>query len=155
MWYNSFYLTESEVAEVHTPHRQALFANLVFNEEDEPAEVVYLEGKPYYVILDAGFRRHVEASYIDRQVVAAIRDQILAQRELVTEGILQMLGQDDLFTKALVDASLEHLDDRLFEQGIPEEARAWLGMLGFKVVVNHHGDVVQLNMPTQEMPPDG
>jgi hypothetical protein len=136
------------------PHKQALFANLVFNENDESAEVVYLEGEPYYVILDAGFRRHVEAAHIDRQVVAMLREQILSQRELVTEGILQMMGQDDLFTKAMVDTSIEHLDERLFEQGIPEDARAWLGMLGFKVVVNHHGDIVRLDMPTQEIPLD-
>ncbi len=135
-------------------HGQALFANLVFNEEDEPAEVVYLEGEPYYVVLDADFRRHVEASHIDRQVVEQIREQVLSQREFVTEGILKMMGQDDLFTKAMVDVSIEQLGDRLFEQGIPEEARAWLGMLGFKVVVNHHGDVVRLDMPTQEMPLD-
>ena len=139
---------------MHEPHRQVLFANLVFNEKDEPVEIVYLGGKPHYVILDAGFRRHVEAAHIDRQVVARIRQQILSQRELVTEGILQMMGQDDLFTKALVDTSIEHLGDRLFEQGLPEEARAWLGMLGFKVVVNHHGDVVRLDLPTQEIPLD-
>jgi hypothetical protein len=144
-------LTESEVT---VAHRQALFASLVFNEEDELTEIAYLEGEPHYVVLDAGFRRHVEAAHIDRQVVALIREQILSQRELVTEGILNMLGQDDLFTKAMVDTSIEHLDDRLFEQGIPQEARAWLGMLGFKVVVNHHGDVVRLDMPTQEIPLD-
>ena len=136
------------------PRKQALFANLVFNENDESAEVVYLEDEPYYVILDAGFRRHVEAAHIDRQVVAMLREQILSQRELVTEGILQMMGQDDLFTKAMIDTSLEHLDERLFEQGIPEDARAWLGMLGFKVVVNHHGDIARLDMPTQEIPLD-
>lgn len=136
------------------PRKQALFANLVFNENDESAEVVYLEGEPYYVILDAGFRRHVEATHIDRQVVVMLREQILSQRELVTEGILQMMGQDDLFTKAMIDTSIEHLDERLFEQGIPEDARAWLGMLGFKVVVNHHGDIVRLDMPTQEIPLD-
>jgi len=132
--------------------KQALFTNLVFNEQDEPAEVVFLEGEPHYIILDAGFRRHVEASHIDRQVMAAIREQILSQREFVIQGILQMLRQDDLFTKAMIDSSIEHLDERLYEQGLPEEARSWLGMLGFKVVVNHHGDVVRLDMPSQEMP---
>ena len=54
----------------------------------------------------------------------------------------------------MVDTSIEHLDDRLFEQGIPEEARAWLGMLGLKVVVDHHGDVVRLDLPAREMPLD-
>jgi hypothetical protein len=135
--------------------KQALFVNLVFNEADEPAEVITLEGEPHYVILDAGFRRHVEARYIDRQVVVAIREQILSQRELVTKGILQLMGQDDLFTKALIDSSIERLDEKLFEEGLPEEARAWLGMLGFKVIVDHHGDVVHLEMPTQEISPDG
>lgn len=131
--------------------KQALFVNLIFNEANEPAEVITLEGEPHYVILDAGFRRHVEAEHIDRQVVAAVRELILSQKELVTEGILQMMGQDDLFTKALVDSSIEHLDEKLFEQGLPEEARAWLGMLGFKVIVDHHGDVVDLELPTQEI----
>jgi len=134
--------------------KKALFADLVFNEKDEPAEVVHLEGVPYYVILDNDFRRHVEALYVDRQVVAMIREQILSQRELVTEGILELLQRDDLFTKAAVDSSIEQLDKGLFEQGIPQEARAWLGMLGFKVVVDHHGDVVRLDMPTQEIPLD-
>jgi hypothetical protein len=48
--------------------RQALFAGLVFNEEDEPAQVAYVGNEPSYVIVDAGFRRHVESEYVDRQV---------------------------------------------------------------------------------------
>ncbi len=136
------------------PYRQALFADLIFNEQNEPAEVVYLEGEPHYVILDAGFRRHVQASDVDRQVVARIREQLLSQREWVTESMLQILGQDDLFTKAMIDASLEHMDEQLLEQGMPEEARAWLGMLGLKIVVNHHGEVIHLDLPTQELPLD-
>ena len=43
------------------PPRHALFAGLVVNEQDEPAEVVYVGAIPYCVILDDGFRRHVEA----------------------------------------------------------------------------------------------
>ncbi len=113
-----------------------------------------MEGKPHYVVMDAGFKRHVEASYIDRQVVTRIHEQILSQQELVTEGILEMMGQDDLFTKGLVDASIKRVDERLLEHGLPEEARAWLGMLGFKIVVNHHGDLVRLDLPTQEIPLD-
>lgn len=136
------------------PYRQALFADLIFNEQNEPAEVVYLEGEPHYVILDAGFRRHIQASDVDRQVVMLIREQLLSQREWVTESMLQILGQDDLFTKAMIDASLERMDEQLLEQGMPEEARAWLGMLGLKAIVNHHGEVIHLDLPTQELPSD-
>jgi hypothetical protein len=64
-----------------------------------------------------------------------------------------MLGKDDLFTKAMIDASIQNIDrhmDLLFKQGLPEDTRTWLGMLGFKVVVNVHGEVVRLDAPGQE-----
>jgi hypothetical protein len=38
--------------------------------------------------------------------------------------------------------------DALMQQGIPEEGRAYLGMLGFKVVINYHGEVVKVNQPS-------
>ena len=134
------------------PSRQALFTGLVFNEQDEPAEVVYLGAVPHYVILDDGFRRHVEAEIVDRQVIELLRQQILSNRELVTQGMLTMLGKDDLFTKAMIDASIQNIDrhiDILLERGLPEDTRTWLGMLGFKVVVNVHGEVVRLDAPGQ------
>ena len=136
-----------------SPPRHALFAGLVFNEQDEPAEVVYIGAVPHYVILDDGFRRHVEAETVDRQVIELLRQQILSNRELVTQGMLAMLGKDDLFTKAMVDVSIQNIDrhiDLLFEQGLPEDTRTWLGMLGFKVVVNVHGEVVRWDAPAQE-----
>ena len=135
------------------PPKHALFANLVFDEQDEPAEVVYIGAVPHYVILDDGFRRHVEAETVDRQVIQLLRQQILSNRELVTQGMLAMLGKDDLFTKAMIDASIQNIDrhiDVLLEQGLPEDTRTWLGMLGFKVVVNVHGEVVRLDAPGQE-----
>ena len=135
------------------PPSHALFAGLVFNEQDEPAEVVYIGAVPHYVILDDGFRRHVEAETVDRQVIQWLRQQILSHRELVTQGMLAMLGKDDLFTKAMIDASIQNMDrhtDLLLEQGLPEDTRAWLGMLGFKVVVNVHGEVVRLDAPAQQ-----
>jgi len=36
---------------------------------------------------------------------------------------------------------------QLMEIGLPEETRSWLGMMGFKVVINLHGDVIDLDMP--------
>ena len=135
------------------PPRYALFAGLVVNEQDEPAEVVYIGAVPHYVILDDGFRRHVEAETVDRQVMELLRQQILSNQALITQGMLAMLGKDDLFTKAMIDASIQNIDqhiDVLFQQGLPEDTRTWLGMLGFRVVVNVHGEVVRLDAPGQE-----
>jgi hypothetical protein len=131
--------------------RQALFAGLIFDEEGKPAETAYVGDEPHYVILDAGFRRHVASEYIDRQVLHWLQQQILANREMVTEGMLAMLGKNDLFTKAMIDASIQHMD-QVIEQGIPDDARTWLGMFGFRVTVNIHGDVVRIDVPAQEAP---
>jgi hypothetical protein len=37
--------------------------------------------------------------------------------------------------------------DNLLDMGIPEESRAYMGMLGFRVVINVHGEVVRLDQP--------
>jgi hypothetical protein len=129
--------------------RSALFAGLVQDEEGRPVEVAMVGDVPNYVVEDAGFRRHVETEIVDRQVIERLREQFMAHREIATEAMLQMLGTDDLFTKAMIDASIKNMD-QVIERGLPEEARAWLGMLGFRVVINTHGDVVELEMPEQD-----
>jgi hypothetical protein len=134
-----------------SPGKQALFEGLVFNEEGELAAVDRVGGEPFYVVLDADFRRYVEAGVIDHQVLEWLREQIMENQELVTQGTLSFLGQDDLFTKAMIDASILDLDKRmeeLMQHGLPEEMRAWLGMLGFRVIVDVHGDVIELDAPS-------
>jgi hypothetical protein len=131
------------------PAQSALFEGLIRDEEDRPVEVVVVGGVPNYVIEDDGFRRHIESESVDRQVIEMLREQFMAHREIATEAMLEMLGKDDLFTKAMIDASIKHMD-QVIEQGLPEGARAWLGMLGFRVIVNRHGEVVRLDMPEQE-----
>ena len=129
--------------------RQPLFAGLVYNEEDEPAEVGYVGDTPCYVVLDAGFRRYVESETVDRQVLDVFREQIFSHRELVTEKMLEMMGRDDVFTKAMIDTSIRNMD-RLLDQGLPEDARSLLGMIGFSIIVNYHGEVVDVRIPGQE-----
>ena len=82
------------------------------------------------------------------QVIEMLREQFMAHREIATEAMLQMMGQDDLFAKALIDASIQNMD-RVIERGLPDGAAAWLGMLGFRVIINTHGEVVGLDMPEQ------
>jgi hypothetical protein len=131
-----------------SPPRSALFVGLVQDEAGNPVEAVMVGDVPNYVIDDAGFRRHVESERVDRQVIEMLRDQFLAHREIATEAMLQMLGKDDLFTKAMIDASIKNMD-QVIEQGLPDGAGAWLGMLGFRVILNTHGEVVRLEMPEQ------
>jgi len=132
------------------PVHPALFTGLIRDEAGEPVETVMVGNTPCYVVLDDGFRRHVEAEPVDRQVLAVLRGQFLEHKEIFTEAMMQMLHKDDLFTKAMIDASVKNME-QVLERGLPDEARAWLGMLGFRVIINAHGELVRLDMPEQEI----
>ncbi|MCB0166411.1 MAG: hypothetical protein KDI79_19430 [Anaerolineae bacterium] len=131
--------------------KKALFTNLVYDEDGNPVETTFIGQEPYYVILDGDFRRHVAAEEIDRQVVHWLTEQISANKDMVSEGVMNFIGKDDLFTKAMVDSSINRMDE-LMNQGMPDDARMMLGMMGFKIVVNYHGELVKLDMPAQEFP---
>jgi hypothetical protein len=50
----------------------------------------------------------------------------------------------------MIDSSLKNIDahmDQLLQQGLPSGARQWLGMLGFRIVVDHHGEMLKLDQP--------
>jgi hypothetical protein len=135
--------------------KKPLFENLIFNEAGEPVGVAYVGDEPCYTIPEYGFLRHVPARDVDQQILTRLRDQMLQHRDLITAQILELLGRDDLFTKAAVDATLQNLDkqvDQMMEFGLPEEARLYLGMMGFRATVNVHGELVDLNLPVQELP---
>ena len=131
--------------------KHALFEGLVSNESGQAATVAYVGEDPFYVILDDDFRRHVEAGSVDYQVMHTLRQQVMDHQDLVTEQAMAMIGRDDLFTKAMLDSSLRNMDRHMEEMamaGLPEATRAWLGMMGFRVVVNVHGEVTSLDLPT-------
>ena len=47
--------------------------------------------------------------------------------------MLKMIGQDDLFTKAMVDSTLDNISlDQMIGQTSPPDAEQWLSMLGFR-----------------------
>ncbi len=131
--------------------RRALFADLVFNEEDQPVEVVYIGGVPHYAVPDEDFLRHVEAEYVDRQIVTLMQERIMAMRDVITEGVVHMLGEEDLFTRASIEHAIENMD-RILEPGAVDvdELRTALWMTKFRVTVNVHGDVVRLDIPGWE-----
>lgn len=125
-----------------------LFEDLVVTDQGAPVSVAYIGTTPYYVIDDQGFRRHIEARPIDLAVLAQFAAQLTEHRGEASEAMLRMMGQDDLFTKAAVDSALDNIDlDKVVEQALPAEARQWLGMLGFRVVIDLHGEIVRVDMP--------
>lgn len=130
--------------------RTAVFAGLVVDEKDQAVAVTTVGQEAFYVVDEGGFLRHVPSESVDRHVLAALQESVLDHREAVVEGMLDYLGKDDLFTKAAVESSLGQMGEQmqqLLNVGLPEEARQWLGLMGFRVVIDVHGDVIDLEMP--------
>ena len=127
---------------------KAVFAGLVFDESDRPLETTFVGGDAFYVIDDNGFKRHIDAASVDRPILTLFIEQLQANRELAIPEALRLLGQDDIFTKAAVDASIDQLDvEQLTAQGIPSQARDMIGMMGFRIIVDYHGEIVRLEQP--------
>jgi hypothetical protein len=131
--------------------RDSLFADLVFNEHGERASVAYIGGDPFYAVPEDDFLRHVEAEYVDRQIVERLQEHIRGMGDIVTEGVIRMLGQEDLFTRASIEHAIENMD-RILEPGAVDvdQLRTALWMAGFRAIVDVHGDLVRLEIPGWE-----
>lgn len=138
--------------------KQPLFAGLVVDENDRVVESAVVGDEPFYVVDDAGFKRHIPAAQIDRQILEHMRDMMKGSEGLISEQAAKMMGQDDIFSRALIEQQLKNIDrqfEPLMQQGLPEEARAYLGMLGLKVVINYHGEVLRVDQPGASDQGDG
>ena len=130
--------------------RQPLFAGLVFDESDRPVDTAQVGDEPCYVVDDGGFRRHIPSEQVDRTVLSEIASLMKGSEDILSEQTAKMLGQEDVFTRAAIEQQLKNIDkqfDQLLQVGIPEDMRAYLGMVGFKVVINVHGEVLRVEQP--------
>jgi hypothetical protein len=135
--------------------RQALFTGLVVDEVENPVEVVYVGDEPCYVVDDGGFLRHIPSEQVDRQVLQQMRELIEGHEGLISEQAAKMLGQEDIFTVAMLESQLKNMDkqfETILNSGIPEEGRAYMGLMGFRVKINVHGDVLEVNQPGTAAP---
>lgn len=131
--------------------RKALFPGLVFDELDRPAEIGYVGEDPCYVLNDDGFKRHIPSQQIDRQVLAEMVKAMRGNEEQISEQTAKMLGSDDPFSRAMIANQLKMIDQQfeaLFNIGIPEDMRAYLGMTGLKIIVDYQGNLIRLEQPS-------
>ena len=129
---------------------RALFEGLIVDEYDRPVGLAYVGEEPCYVVDDDGFRRHVPSEQVDRQVLESMHEMIEGHEDIISEQAAKMLGQDDIFSVAMLASQLKQIEEQfeaLLETGIPEEARAYMGMMGFKVRINLHGEVLEVEQP--------
>jgi hypothetical protein len=61
-----------------------------------------------------------------------------------------MIGQEDIFHQGHARTQIKDIDqqfDQLLQIGLPEDTRIYLGMVGFRIVINVHGEVVRVEQP--------
>ena len=134
---------------------KALFPGLVFDEYDRPAEIGHVGSEAMYIVDDKGFKRHIPSEHVDRQVLESFGEMIKGHEDLLTEQAAKMLGTDDIFSKARLEEQFKNIDSQFEEMlrlGIPEESLAYMGMTGFKIIINLHGDVLEVIQPGIEAP---
>ena len=132
------------------PQREPLFAGLVVDEYDNAVETKHVGDEPMYVVNDAGFRRHIPAEQVDKAVLQNMADMIEGHEDELSKAAAKMTGHDDIFSQALLESQLLNIEERFDEilaAGIPEEGRAYLGMTGFKVRINLHGELLEVVQP--------
>lgn len=135
--------------------REPLFAGLVVDEFDNPVDVAFVGEEPCYVVDDHGFRRHIPSEQVDRQVLQVMGEMISGHEDIISEQTAKMLGQDDIFTRAALEQQIKNIDQQfeiVLQTGIPEEGRAYMGMVGFRVRINLHGEVLEVIQPGMEAP---
>jgi len=129
---------------------KAIFTGLIYDEYDNPVQSGWIGDEPCYIVDDQGFKRHIPAEEVDRQVWRIMQEQIEGHEDLLSEKAAEMLGQDDIFTMAAIQNQFKNLNsqfDQLAQVGIPEETRMYLGMMGFKIIISIHGDVLDIIQP--------
>lgn len=128
--------------------RQAIFDGLIYDEYDNPVTTAVIGGEAQYVVDDDGFHRHIDAERVDRQILDFFLEQLAQNKDMAVQQAMEMMGQDDLLTKAAIDASLRNISaDQIIAQGVPAQARDMLAMFGFRVIINIHGEVVRMDQP--------
>jgi hypothetical protein len=138
-------------------NHQPVFSGLIVDENDRPVDVTFVGGEPFYVVDDDGFRRHIPSEQVDRQVLESMREMIVGHEDLITDQTAKMLGQEDIFSRAMIETQLKNMDkqfDTLLGTGLPEEGRAYMGMMGFKIRINLHGEVIEIEQPGMIDPGD-
>ena len=128
----------------------AVFAGLVVDEYGKPVETAYVGDEAMYVVNDQGFRRHIPAGQVDRAVLAEFAKSIEGNEDILSKEMAKMVGAEDIFSQAMIENQFKNLEqqfEELMQVGLPEEARAYLGMAGFKIRINFHGEVLEVIQP--------
>ncbi len=136
---------------------EPLFLGLIFSEDGKQLAATHVGDEPFYVLDDAGFKRHIRARGLDESILRWLWEQIRGHERELAEQAAKMTGQEDIFSRAVLQQSLAHPEayvEEIFRHGLPESTRMWMGMMGFRAIVNVHGELLRVDQPARAVEDD-
>lgn len=130
--------------------KQAFFKGLVYDENNEPLQTAVVGNDCFYIVDDDGFKRHIDSREVDEKIVRLFTDQIDGNEEYLANAAASMTGKTDIFSMAMFKNQLKNIDkeiEAMLNQAPPPGLAEYLGMSGFKVNIDLHGNIVSVNMP--------
>lgn len=137
--------------------KNSIFTKLVYDTNGSVLESTYVGTDPFYVLDDDGFMRHIPAEDVDRQIWKVMTDAILGNEDLLSRQAAKMMGQEDIFSVAIIRNQLENVEDQFAQLqniGLPSELRDYLQMNGFRAIVDFRGQLISLVQPEQSSSSD-
>ena len=131
--------------------KKAIFEGLVFDTNAQALDATYVGDEPFYVIDDDGFLRHISAELVDRQIWEELTKDIEGNEDILSHKAAEMMGQEDPFSIAVIRSQFERTDEQfaqLQEHGFPQDARMFMGMVGFQAIVDYRGQLLELKQPS-------
>ena len=122
--------------------KKAIFEGLVFDTNAQALDATYVGDEPCYVIDDDGFLRHISAELVDRQIWEELTKDIEGNEDILSHKAAEMMGQEDHFERT--DEQFAQLQ----EHGFPQDARMFMGMVGFQAIVDYRGQLLELKQPS-------
>ena len=135
--------------------KYAFFSGLIYDENDNLIQTTTVGNDSFYIVDDDGFKRHIDSRELDEKIVRLFTDQINGNEEYLANAAANMTGKTDLFSMAMFKSQLKNIDkeiDQMFRQAPPPGLAEYLGMAGFKVNIDLHGNITNVKMPAA---PDG
>lgn len=134
---------------------KALFNGLIFDEFGKPVQQKMIGTESFYAVDDNGFLRHIPSETVDRQILHFFTERISGNEDELAKAAAQFTGKEDIFSLAIFKSQLKHIEkeiNALFTSGFPAVIISMMKTSGFRVTINVHGDVLDINLPS---PADG
>ncbi len=132
---------------------QAAFTGLVQDARGQAVEVKRVGGNECYVVREDDFDWHIEASRVDATVWQYLQEQFSRIKGDILPQALEAMGQGDPFTLAAIESAIDNMG-KVDAVQLPPEQKEMLALVGFRIVINYHGDVLEVVMPEQGIDPD-